>query len=185
MTIATCNFQTERLTVGPWHEQAKRCRPPIDLAESVSSMLTAAVTSQLPEPWRGSYSVERARAWVAERDAESPTLLAVDRAGGAAVGLVILFESPVEPGVTDGAVDLRLGYLVAEQFQGRGLAGELIAGLIDWCRGQPLVASISGGVAADNQPSRRVLENHGFVAADANEAPNEELLYRLALTDRR
>ncbi len=63
-------------------------------------------------------------------------------------------------GVASGAVasvlGVRLGYLLAERGWGRGMASELVAGFVGWCRENGVV-SISGGVAIDNPASARVL----------------------------
>ena len=57
-----------------------------------------------------------------------------------------------------GSVEVRLGYLLAENAWGKGFASELIEGFVDWCRGQEAITSLAGGVEADNAASRRVLE---------------------------
>jgi len=89
----------------------------------------------LPESWRGDYSVERARTWIEERDAESPTLLVTEGASEWPVGLVMLVGVPL--GAT--AIDVRIGYLIAEVAWGRGLATELLSGLIGWARTKPTI----------------------------------------------
>ncbi len=67
-------------------------------------------TVALPESWQGSYTVERARAWIAERDAESPTLLVMEAASARPVGVVVLAEVPLD----ESMVDVRIGYVIAE-----------------------------------------------------------------------
>lgn len=188
MTFERCAFETERLTVAEW-----RIDPPADLPSRVATVLTATTTSFLPPDWQGDYSEDRARTWIAERDAESPTLLVTDRASGTTVGLVILFEEPrpestdAEPAIEarpaePGSLDVRLGYVLAESQWGRGLASELVAGLVGWCRGQPAIASIAGGVEVDNAASARVLTKNGFTLVDTgDDGPPGEELYRLQL----
>ena len=131
----------------------------------VRAMLTTNVTESLPPEWQGAYSVERAHEWIAERDREGTTLLAVEKSSRAPAGLVILLETTRRE---VGEVDVRLGFVLAESAWGRGLATELIQGLVEWCR-QAGVASIAGGVERDNIPSRRVLEKSGFVCDPATE----------------
>ena len=175
MTLARCAFDTERLHAAAW--QAGDL--PADLPGRVATVLTEATTRFLPPDWHGDYDDARARRWIEERDAEGPTLLVTERAGGETVGLVILFEEPRAGG---SLIDVRLGYVIAESQWGRGLASELVAGLVGWCREDPGVASIAGGVEADNAASASVLLKNGFqlVPSDGSAPPGEEL-YRLEL----
>lgn len=172
-------FATERLTIRPWHEPISQANGSGDLPDVVAAMLTPAVTASLPDEWHGPFSVERARRWIEQRDAEGDTLLAVDRASGRAVGLLILHESTAEAGP---GVDIRLGYLLAEADWGRGLGRELVAGFVSWCRGQPRISSIVGGVEADNAASIRILEASGFVREGGTSSGDGTLVYRLDLT---
>ncbi len=109
--------------------------------------------------WDGSLASQRSD-FVGPGDDASTTLLAVDSSSGSPVALLILFEQ--EPADAD-RTDLRIGYLVAEAERGRGLAGELVKGFIDWCRERAWIRSISGGVEPDNPASARVLTRNGFV----------------------
>lgn len=171
MICKSCSFATERLLVKEWHSLTAREWTVQDLAAVVQSMLTPSVTQSLPEPWQGKYSLARARAWVQERDEEGATLLIIDRASREAVGVVILFEIEHEE---TARVELRLGYLLAESAWGRGLATELIRGVVEWCRGVG-IGSIVGGVARENVASKRVLEKNGFICTPDSEHAAEQL----------
>ncbi len=171
----TCEFETSRLRVGEWHSVP--LRPGRDLAVVVTEMLTDGTTRSLPSAWHGAYTPERAQAWIAERDEESATLLATGRESGEPLGLVILFELAADDQPDD--LDLRLGYLLAEPAWGRGLASELIEGLVSWCRSQPSIRSIAAGVATDNVASARVLTNNGF--APVGHPDHGEQIYELSL----
>lgn len=151
-----CEFLTRRLQVGPWRELAQR--EALDLAGVIAELLTDRTTVALPEPWQGNYNIERARTWIDERDAESPTLLVMEAASATPVGLVVLAEIPLDESV----VDVRIGYVIAEASWGRGLATELLSGLIDWMRTKPFVHTLTGGVDLTNHASVRVMENNGF-----------------------
>ncbi len=175
MVLDRCEFETERLAVSAWGIDA-----PDDLPARIALVLTATTTQFLPPAWQGDYTEDRARRWIGERNGESPTLLVVGRTTGDAVGLVILFE---EPRATDPpTIEVRLGYVLAEPHWGRGLASELVGGFVAWCRGEPSIGSIAGGVEVDNAASARVLTKNGFTLVDQgeDEAPGEEL-YRLDL----
>ena len=149
-------FVTGRLQVGPWRAVAQRAG--LDLAGVIAELLTDRTTVALPEPWQGNYTVERARAWIEDRDAESPTLLVMEVASASPVGLVVLSELPID----ESMVDVRIGYVIAETSWGRGLATELLSGLVDWMRIEPSVHTLTGGVDLTNHASVRVMENNGF-----------------------
>lgn len=142
-------------------------------------MLTTSTTRSLPEALHGDFSIDRARLWIHERDQESPTLLVIDRQSRSPVGLLILFEVPL---ADDGGVDLRVGYLLAESFWGQGLGSELVAGLVTWSRSQDSIRTLSAGVEAKNQASRRILVKNGFT--QVTDSDDGELIYRLELRRR-
>ena len=171
-TTRSVRFETERLLVVGWRTAASEHG--LDLAALVSELLTTSTTRSLPAEWRGEYSIARARRWIAERDRESPTLLAVDRRTGAPVGLVIVFESPSDDG---SGSDLRVGYLLSESVWGQGLATELVAGLVAWAREQPSISTLTAGVEATNTASARVLLTSGFT--EAGSADEGQLVFRL------
>jgi len=154
--VDRCGYVTERLGVRPWHDV------PIaegsDLASEVASILTPITTAALPESWHGDFTVEQAMAWIGERDAESPTLLVTELETGQVVGLVIL----AEVAIVGGGSELRIGYVIAEPEWGHGYGTELVRGLVEWARTQPLVRMLSGGVDVTNIASICVLEKAGF-----------------------
>jgi RimJ/RimL family protein N-acetyltransferase len=148
-------YSTERLIVNEWHELAADFGH--DLVEIVCRVLTPATTEHLPPDWQGAFDRARAQAWVEQRDAESPTLLAIENSTGEAVGLLVVVAVEAPDGL-----DLRLGFVLAEQAWGKGLGHEMVRGLVDWAADASGFDSISGGVAAGNHASVRVLEKAGF-----------------------
>ena len=166
------------MTVDDWHRAGGSALP-----EIVSTLLTPAVTRSLPPGWQGAYDLDRAAGWITERDGEGTTLLVRTLTPDMAVGLMLLYEEPTDERPL---VDVRLGYLLAEEAWGRGLGGELVGGFVDWAKAQPHVRSLIGGVAADNAASIRILERNGFdrvadgTASDGSNTDGE-LEYRLAL----
>ena len=78
-------------------------------------------------------------------------------------------------------IEVRLGYLLAEDAWGQGYASELVEGFVRWCRQHPPIASIAGGVARDNVASVRVLTKNGF-QRDSTADVGDVNLYRLTLT---
>jgi RimJ/RimL family protein N-acetyltransferase len=163
-------FDTERLRACEWHVAESRGTV-ADLPAVIAKMMTEPVTRWLPPSWQGPYTRARAADWIAKRDTDGPVLLVVERETRKSSGLVLLYEEPVV-----GGIEVRLGYLLAEEAWGRGLGSELLAGIVAWCERRPDVRSLVGGVARENVASIRLLERHGFVADDD---PGDELTYRL------
>ncbi len=167
----SCQFMTDRLRVDPWHAAETE----FDLAEVVAGMLTETTTTALPEAWRGGFSVARASDWISERDVESPTLLATEASSSRAVGLIIIYGEPLD----QSTMDVRIGYLIAEDAWGKGLATELVAGLAGWARTQPSVRTLTGGVDAANEASARVLTKNSFERID--DGGHGDATYRLSI----
>ncbi|NND92797.1 MAG: GNAT family N-acetyltransferase, partial [Granulosicoccus sp.] len=133
----------------------------------VQEILTERVTQNLPPSWQGSYNLTRAHHWINDRDKEGTNLLAVDKAGKQAIGMIILFES-------EASSNLRLGYMLNESAWGKGFASELVGGFVNWCRHHD-IHSVTGGVEQSNIASRRVLEKCGFQAEPDTHETGEQL----------
>jgi RimJ/RimL family protein N-acetyltransferase len=175
-----CAFDTDRLLVGEWHSFIGTEWRQQDLPALVVDLMAEPVTRSLPPSWHGEYTVDHATKWIAERDDEGPTLLVVERETGDAVGPIVLFESAADPSTHE--VDVRLGYLLGESAWGKGLATELIEGFVGWCRTQPAIKSLAGGVERDNPASARVLEKNGFrPTGEARSDSHGERIYELNL----
>lgn len=167
-------FETGRLRCGPWIEEARRIGA--DLVSIVAELLTPRTTVGLPPAWHGEFSAERAKAWIEERATDSTTLLVTEKSSHQPIGLVIL--AALLPDDVD--VDLRVGYVITDTWWGRGIATELVAGLVDWGRRQPAIASMTAGVDPGNAASVRVLERSGFrhVAPDGD-GDGEPMVFRV------
>ncbi len=57
---------------------------------------------------------------------------------------------------------VEIGYSLLPDYQGHGLASEMVRGLIDWALRQSKVRVIEAETAPDNHPSIRVLERNRF-----------------------
>ena len=160
-------FATERLVATPWHDAD------IDgpLAETVIELLSPAVTRDLPADWQGEYSSVRAQQWIADRDRDGYVLLVVNRPVPRPVGLLFL-------SVGD-SLAVRLGYLFRQEEWGKGLATELIRGLVERS-GKLGIRSLLGGVTRSNLASRRLLEKCAFVRCQ-DDGTSAELVYGLEL----
>jgi len=176
MALSECCFETDRLVVDDWTRLLTG-----DTAEElrnnfVVSLLTDAVTRDLPPGWQGPYDTDRAASWFVARASESTVLLIVNRPDGVPVGLLIFSESEND----DGPSDVRLGYMIDESAWGSGLATELVSGFAGWCRTNGTIRSIKGGVSDSNSASARVLQKNGFVPhIKSTDDPTDEVEYTL------
>ncbi len=172
--MTDCNFETKRLLGRQWSPQLTTNNQRDGLAVAVAAMLTEPVTRPLPATWQGSYIVERAQDWVDQRVDEGTLVLVFERSTDKLVGLVITTD------VHEGEV--HLGYIVAEDMWGRGIASEIVDGFVGWCRGEDAISSIAAGVGNDNPASKRVLEKNGFVLVEnEGEDVDDQSFYRLTI----
>lgn len=67
---------------------------------------------------------------------------------------------------------VEIGFSVLPEFQGQGLATEMVAGIVQWAKQQPQVKRIEAETNIENQASIRVLEKNGFICVGAGLEPN-------------
>lgn len=67
---------------------------------------------------------------------------------------------------------VEIGYSVLPEFQGQGLATEMVAAIVQWAKHQPGVRRIEAETNIDNKASIRVLEKNNFIAAGVGVEPN-------------
>jgi RimJ/RimL family protein N-acetyltransferase len=101
--------------------------------------------------------------WPAPADERWRTLQVVELATGLVIGAIGCHGAP-----EDGIVEI--GYGIAPEARGRGLATEALAALVAFLEAQPEVRTLRAATDADNLPSQRVLERCGFVAVARDEA---------------
>jgi len=179
MALSECCFETDRLVVDDWSrlltgDAAQELRDTF-----VVSLLTEAVTRDLPPGWQGPFDTDRAASWFVARQSESTVLLIVGRPDGVPVGLLILSDSAN----SDGPTDVRMGDMIDGSAGGRGVATEVVAGFAGWCRTNGTMESIKGGVSNGNSASARVLHKNGFVPhTKSADHPTNEVEYTLTFT---
>lgn len=87
-------------------------------------------------------------AWYAVRiDNDEPVLC----------GSIGLKGPPDEQGIVE------IGYSVLPEFQGQGLATEMVTAIVKWAKHQPRVKRIEAETNIDNKASIRVLEKNNFI----------------------
>lgn len=67
---------------------------------------------------------------------------------------------------------VEIGYSILPEFEGQGLATEMVAGMVQWAKQQPEVKHIEAETNIDNEASIRVLEKNSFICAGAGLEPN-------------
>lgn len=152
-------FSTSRLSIESWKDYLSDTKQMEILAERVVMMLSEKVTKNLPQEWAQIKSITNAKNWIQERDNESYVYIVKNLETHQIMGLLFLNETSKD---ITGRSHLQLGFLLSEEYWGKGLASEMIEGLVNWCITSGEVAKITGGVMADNVASSRVLEKCGF-----------------------
>ena len=159
-----CSFQTQRLKVFAYPDCVKHAILESELIDRVVHIMTPEVTKSLPTAWQNIHSAAEAKKWLADVSINSNFLLVQLKPTKKIVGFVFLHES----GTTKTGLHLRLGYLLSQDTWGLGIGGELIQGLLSWCKSSGKIGRITGGVEADNIASIKLLEKNGFVQTDKN-----------------
>ena len=58
---------------------------------------------------------------------------------------------------------VEIGYSVLPEFEGQGLATEMVAAIVQWAKHQPQVKRVEAETNIDNKTSIRVLEKNNFI----------------------
>ncbi len=90
------------------------------------------------------------------RDATRAGFAILDDADGSFLGMVALVQLDL------GLGEAELGYIVAPQARGRGVAGRAIRLLAEWAFGELALARLEAWIDVTNDPSKRVAERLGF-----------------------
>ena len=67
---------------------------------------------------------------------------------------------------------VEIGCSVLPEFQGQGVATEMVGGIVQWAKQQPHVKRIEAETNTDNKASIRVLEKNGFICAGPGSEQN-------------
>lgn len=167
-----CYFNTQRLSVGSWTNQTKANDSDKRFIDKVIEILTPNVVKALPAGWQDINTKDKAAQWIQDRASESHFLSIQSLQSDETIGFMFLYGFDSDSNMQD----LRFGYLLSEKVWGRGLATEVIQGLIKWCKESENIRSISGGVERDNLGSIKVLEKSGFNISSLD-APTEQIVF--------
>ena len=74
-------------------------------------------------------------------------------------------------GPPDAAGMVEVGYSVLPEYEGRGIATEMVRAVTDWAKGKPDVRAVEAETFPDNIGSTRVLEKVGFMGVSPGTEP--------------
>ncbi|PKF51282.1 GNAT family N-acetyltransferase [Enterovibrio nigricans] len=131
---------------------------PDDFSRRIADVLTPSVKQHLPPEVHAVVDTESAKYWLTETLSDATLVTFSERGTREFAGFILLYAISDTPE----RIALRLGYVVSEDFQGKGFASEIIEGLVAWCRASGCVSSLAGGAEKANAASLRVLEKNGF-----------------------
>jgi len=65
--------------------------------------------------------------------------------------------------------EIEIGYGTYEEFQGKGFMTEIVGGIIEWTKMQPIVKSITASTDKTNTASFKVLQKNNFIKIEETE----------------
>ena len=145
--------------------------------------LGRALVADVPPSWPPE-TIRDAMPWFAAQLASDPGLTGwlcwygIVRGAGAGSDTLIASGGFLGP-PTDGSVEI--GYSVLPEYERRGYAGEMAAGLTAWALRQPGVARVTAEADAQNTPSVRLLRRLGFIETGPGREPGHLRFERLGL----
>lgn len=182
--ITDYSFETERLTITRLSSSdslglglglglsnsVDKLHAKTGITEQICHIMSPQVTQSLPEGWQNIDTHHQAEIWMNEQIKQSCFHLIRLKTNNALIGFMFIYHTEAN----QTPFDIRIGYLIAEQYWGKGMATELIKGLINRCQLSSNIKSIIGGVEAENIGSIKVLQKNGFKLTDGEE---EETLF--------
>lgn len=144
-------FTTERLVVEPWNEELNSS----ELVE-VEAIVDEDVTAFLPDNLQYRTGETNASEW-AQTFSSGTNKVSSVRQDSKLAGLLILMN----PAGTQEHVH-HLGYIFGKKFWGRGLATELLNGLVKQLTDNGYNGALHAGVVKGNPASAKVLQKVGF-----------------------
>ena len=185
-----CIVITPRLVAARLSSPALRDfhRSEVDLATIAQAVLTPAVTEALPGPWRGEYTRDRATRGAEDTEKQGTVLVVVDKASHSCVGMVVLMEFPLSiqapvsgSSTNEAMMEVRVGYMLRQNAWGRGLATELLQGIVQSFTRDRRICCLVGGVDGSNVASARVLQKAGFTQVQTSTCSAEHLEFHIIL----
>lgn len=154
------SFESQRLTVVEITEGFDLSKHSYFL-ERIPQILTPAVVENLPPYFHEIGSGEQARIWLGRMLSES-RLLQVEADGQELIGFLFVYVENDEYA--------HIGYLLAQEYWGRGLASELLQGFINSVEKSEPWLKLIGGVDQANIASAKLLQKLGFIEQPSNDS---------------
>ena len=149
------SFETDRLPIFNWNQYNKT------LSCAVAKITSNNVMVSLPTSWQNLDSAEKVQHWIKQREQEAQCYCIINPSLDKFIGILLLnMEQPSK--------EIRLGYLLAEEFWGQKYASEVIEGLCNYCNKYFSGFKLTAGVDNTNTASIKVLVKNGFKQQDAN-----------------
>lgn len=146
------SFQTTRLSVEELDPSCPQSEH-TTLYQRIPQILTPAVVENLPPYFHGIDSRELAQQWL-ERMLSESRLMLVRSQQGTLMGLLFAY--------VESEREAHIGYLLAEEFWGKGFASELLQGFITQATQSECWEKLIGGVERSNVASAKLLQKMGF-----------------------
>lgn len=162
------SFNTLRLNVIEIDSNAAKSEQTA-LVNALPAILTPAVVANLPGYFQGIDSIAAAEKWLANMLNEC-RLLMMQSQQQEVVGLLFIYTENH---------NAHIGYLLAEQYWGQGLAFELLQGFINLASTQSHWHKLIAGVDESNTPSIKLLKKLAFEEQASKE--NGMLFYEFNL----
>ncbi len=152
MILSPLSFETSRLFITAWQNYAA-----IDeLSQHLAEILTPLVSQYLPPSLHIS-GKKQAQNWLTEASQESEILAIIHKENNQLIGMLILHIPQAEPHTA------YLGYFLAENMWGKGLASELIAASLKEIKQHSEITKIIAHSEAHNKASIHLLQKQGFL----------------------
>lgn len=131
-------------------------------ADAIIDILSGEATAHLPRSWQNVSTHATAAGWTQDRLKEGETYSLTLRGSREHVGFLFLH------GLNNRAQQqVRIGYVFAERYWGKGLATDLIRSVICASREAGTVSTICAGVEKENIASVKVLTKNKFAFSDS------------------
>ena len=162
------SFTTKRLNVIEINSNTAKLEQTA-LVNALPAILTPAVVANLPGYFQGIDSIAAAEKWLANMLNEC-RLLMLQSQQQEVVGLLFIYTENH---------DAHIGYLLAEEYWGQGLAFELLQGFINLVGASSQWHKLIAGVDESNTPSIKLLKKLAFEEQASKE--NGMLFFQLDL----